>query len=213
MSTTITPISKRDVEIFRSAVFASKALNNPEKLKNRLKDYYCNNPQDPTTALSFGIFSILPSRTKDPLELKDGLEDAIDAFEKVLAHDPGHWLARFYKARLQALFCDYYGEEESIIEEINQLIDWQNQSEHRPYFVLPYMLMADVLLTSAIGSPEEALRYIAKAESLPRKPVEELSDLLGFIFIEMENKLKLSGEDDLAGRVGQMGREYFPEIM
>ena len=212
MSTTITPISKRDNEMFRSAIFASNALKNLEKLKEKLKNAYLDNPGDITNALGFGIFSIVPSQVDDPVEQKESLEDAIDAFEKILEKDPNHWLSLYYKNKLKSLFSSYYGEEEEIIAGIKELIDRQNQSEHRPYFVLPYILMVDILLTGSSADKDGALEFLTKAENLPREAVKD-HYLLGFLFMELDKKLRMSGEDDLAERVIRLGHEYFPDIM
>jgi len=209
----LTPISKQDIEICRSAIFASKVMKNQAKLRKNLKDRFRQDPANFNNAMSLGILSILPSDSDDPLDRKDALEDAVEAFEAVIEHNPRHWLSLFYKVRMQSMFADYYGEEEEVMEEIKELILIQNQSEYQPYFVLPYLLMVDMMLNTDGGDREEALQYLELAEKLPSRQVKELPDLLGPIFISLENKLRASGEDQLADRIQDLGENYFPEAI
>jgi tetratricopeptide (TPR) repeat protein len=213
MSQKIIPISKKDIETFRSATFARKAIKGEklDKLKQKLTDYYSNNPNSIDAALSYAAFNILYGKTDDPFDQKEAIEEAIMAFQRILKLEERHWLARYYAAKLQSLFVEYYGDDEDQIKDIQELIELQNNVEHKPYFVLPYILMAKMLYN--LDRKDEAIQYLEKAENFPVKPIQELTDFLGFLFIEFENKLRVIDENDVADRIKKLGQAYFPDIV
>lgn len=213
MSITLIPISAKDIEIFRGAVFARKAIKaeNRNKIKQKLADYYSQNPKSREAALSYAAFNILPGKSEDPFDQKEAIEGSIEAFKRVLEMEKGHWLSRYYIAKLQSLFDEYYDEDDYQLKDIDELIALQNQADHKPYFILPYILKAKLLYN--LDRQEEAIKYIETVESFPKEPVKELPDFLGYIFIEFENKLRVIEENEMADRIKKLGHAYFPEVV
>jgi hypothetical protein len=211
MSITIIPISRKDIEVFKSTVFTCNVVGKDKKdlLKEKLAAHYEKKPDSLEAALSYAAINIMPEEDDSPFEKKDSAEEAIETFNQIVEKHPGHWLSRYYSLKMQSLFAEYYGDEEELVKETVDLIKLQGTVAHKPYFVLPYILL--VKLLCFIERQDEAAGYLEKAEDFPAEPVEELAGFLDYIFQEVEGKLRDIDENEMADRVMKLGQLYFPE--
>lgn len=203
-------IDKKDNEVFRTAVFMSKMQGKHNEIKNILREKYENNPSDLDTAFAYAVFSLLPYETDDVLEQKEAIETAIDVFDHILRMQPGNWLARYYKIHLLSMFSDSFRDDEEIIEELESLIYLQESCEHKPYFVLPHLQLAELYFGN--GERVKAKELLTNAESMKKEPIKILSDFLYHQVIGFESKLRISGENHEADRVNRIGCTFFPDL-
>ena len=87
-----------------------------------------------------------------------------------------------YRIRILSMLPNSYRDEESIIEDINLLIETQNNSEYQPYFVIPYILLAG--LYWSMGEDEEATLVIEDAQKLEKSKIIDIPDFLIIFFLK-----------------------------
>ena len=204
------PITAEHEEIFRTVVFMSKMKNKRKVIKDELSSAFNNRKNDVNTALAYAVFCLLPCETEDVLVQKESIETAIEVFDHIIKLEPGNWLARYSKARLMSLFSDSFREEREIIDELDTLISMQENSKYEPYYILPYMLYAELLVNN--GEMERAKAYIEKAASMETAPITLLKDFLYHQLLSFESKLRSFEEFETANRVRQIMRKLFPAV-
>lgn len=136
------PINKDECEIFRTIALLSRLNNGNENLRETLKEEYENKPEDIQVKFAYALYNIMLTNPNDVLESKSNVENALEVFEEIIEERPSCWLAQMYRIRILSMLPNSYRDEESIIEDINLLIETQNNSEYQPYFVIPYILLA-----------------------------------------------------------------------
>ena len=203
------PISRYDVETFRTMALMAKMHNRRHAIRDQLMKTVENDPANMDAALSLAILNFLPSDTEDTLVQKDNIETALVSFGRILDAQPGYWMVHLYKSWLLVSilpinFCD----EEEISAELDALLALQAQAEFRPYFVLPYILYAEFYYNG--GDKAKAWDFLRQADALPKQPVTTLPDFLSLQFFAFAKKLRMSGDNDMAEMVENLGRTFFP---
>jgi tetratricopeptide (TPR) repeat protein len=67
-------------------------------------------------------------------------------------------------------------DEQELLDALQILISSQEQTVFEPYFVIPYLLVAQYY--QSIGNREDAEKYFDKADTLPKKPIQVLGNFL-----------------------------------
>jgi tetratricopeptide (TPR) repeat protein len=202
------PISNADIEIFRTISFISRIRERYQEVKQKLS-YACDkNPFDTSALLAYGIFNLSCLEADGVLMEKNNIENALIAFEQILFQEPGYWIVQIYKYSLLLKVPNSFRDDDEIAGDLESLIELQKHSEFQPYFIMPYILLAELFHTR--GDKEKGIEYIRQAEELPKVEVRFLPDFLAVPLFEFENRLKKSGEIELAKKVNDIGRSYFP---
>jgi tetratricopeptide (TPR) repeat protein len=203
------PISRYDVETFRTMALMAKMHNRRQAIREQLMKAVENNPADVDAALSLAVLNFLPSDTEDTLVQKDNIETALVSFDRILKAQPGYWMVHLYRSWLLVSilplnFCD----EEEIQAELDALLALQAQVEYRPYFILPYILSSEFCYNS--GDKVRARDFLRQADALPKQAVTTLPDFLSLQFFAFAKKLRMSGDGEMAEMVENLGRAFFP---
>ena len=141
-------IRPADDELYGLASAAGK-LGRADRLLAMLEQESLARPDDGEAAGRYGLamMAVLPSVSFE-LAAHAPFTAAIQAWDRVLAIEPDHWLARYGRARLQALTPGSYGLDSagaadglaSARADLNYLIDLQSGIGYQPYFVSTHAL-------------------------------------------------------------------------
>ncbi|GAE87566.1 hypothetical protein [Acetivibrio straminisolvens] len=203
------PITSKDAETVRTIVFMAKLTDKHGEIRSKLTKSYEKNSSDIEVAFAFGLFNLLAIEKDDMMVSKMNIENALEAFDSIILKEPGYWLVRMLKSRLLLMLPSSVRYEEEVIEELESMIEIQKNSQYQPYFIIPYILLAEFYHSG--GHKEKAEKYIKEAEELKREPVKILQDFLVLPFVSLENKLVSSGEYEMANRILGLGRDLFPD--
>lgn len=204
-----TEITDKDAEIIRTISFMTRLKDRAKDFRNNLLKNYEEKPEDLMAAFAYGLFNLLSYNSDDLLDSKTNVESALNTFEEILEQKPEYWLVRMFKIRLMLMLPNNYRDEDEIIEELNWMIDIQKNTEYRSYFVIPYILLAEFYFST--GEKEKAKESISNADLLEKRPVNLISDFLVIPFKNFEKKLKMSNESEVASKVNQLGKVFFPK--
>lgn len=202
-----TPIDRKDCEVFRTVALLSRMPERRENLRETLRMQNERINADIHSKLAYGLFNLLANNSKDVLESKINVENALTAFEEILEMQPNYWLAKMYKIRILLMLPSSFRDEEEIIDEISEMIEQQKDGDYYPYYVIPYLLMAG--LYWSIGEEDKAQQYILEAERQVIKPIKMIPDFLVIIFEDLENKLSSSGDHEMSHRIIKMKQAFF----
>lgn len=203
-------ITAKEAEIVRTIVLMSRMQERQKDIRDKLAKIYQAKAFDDEAALTFALFHSMNIETDNMLVGKDYVESSIRAFNGIIERDPQSWLVRMLKCRLLLTLPSSLRNEQEIFDQLELLIELQKDSEYQPYYIVPYILMAEFCYSG--GQRQKAEEYIRQAEKLERQPVEILSDFLGLTPIIFENKLRRSGELAVAKNIAELGRAFFPDI-
>jgi hypothetical protein len=203
-------ITGADDELYGLASAAGK-LGWAAKLLARLDDERRAAPADSEAAgrHALAMMAVLPSV---------GIEFAaharftatIEALGNALSLDPGHWLARYGRARLRALIPSSYGaysvrmsgELEAARDDLDYLLGLQARHLAEPYFVSTHALAA-VIDHLAGGPAASASARLAEAlAACPRAPVRWPA--LGAVLCEPLLTLHASSADPERAAIGEV---------
>lgn len=201
------PISPVHEGIFRTVLFLSKMDSKREIVKEKLINEYNKNPKDLNAAFACAFHFLMPSDTVDLMERKEYVDMAMEIFDNILENEPGNWLARYNKVKLVSLFADNFRNDNEIIEDIESLISIQEKSEYKPYFILPYLLLAEIMFDN--GNMEECNKYVQKATTMEKSYVGLLEDFLYHQLVGFTGKLYAAGEYGLADAVKGIANSIF----
>jgi len=145
-------ITPADDELYGLASAAGK-LGRAARLLAMLERESLARPDDSEAAgrYALAMMAVLPSVSFE-LAAHAPFTAAIEALGRVLIIEPEHWLARYGRARLQALVPGSYGldshggadELACAREDLDYLIDRQSGPGYQPYFVSTHALAAVV---------------------------------------------------------------------
>jgi len=143
-------ITPADDELYGLASAAGK-LGRADRLLAMLEGESAARPDDGEAAgrYALAMMAVLPSVSFE-LAAHAPFTAAIEALGAVLAIEPDHWLARYGRARLQALIPGGYGLDSAgsgdelacARSDLNYLIDLQSGPGYQPYFVSAHALAA-----------------------------------------------------------------------
>jgi hypothetical protein len=176
-----------DEELF-GLVSAAAKLGKADRLLTRLADTHQADPDDPEAAFRYALamMAALPGTGTDvALDAHARFTVTVEAFGRVLSLVPEHWLARYGRARLQALVPGAYGAlwASQVVgpfdarEDLDQLLTQQARGPHRPYFASTHALAAlvDRMLETEDPDrnedPDRRASHFAALADCPRIPV------------------------------------------
>ncbi|EGD46999.1 hypothetical protein Cpap_1194 [Ruminiclostridium papyrosolvens DSM 2782] len=200
-------IKSHDEEIVRTVLLMVRMKNRTNEFRERLGKAYRATPDNIELAFVFGMFQMLSIEKEISLSAKIFVEEALEAFDNILLVEPGYWLVRILKAKLYSMLPGSLVDDESIINELQTLIELQKKSEYKSYFIVTYIMIADFLFSFA--EKQKSWDYIIESSNLNRFPVDVLPDLLVSPLKNFENKLRISGETDMADKIKYMGQDLF----
>jgi hypothetical protein len=177
----VRPITAADEELF-GLVSAAAKLGKADRLLTRLAESHQADPDDPETGFRYALamMAALPGVGIDvALDAHARFTITVEAFGRVLLLAPEHWLARYSRARLQALVPGAYGAvtaspvvgEFDAREDLDQLLAQQARSPQRPYFASTHALAALVDQMLDNQDPGRRASHFAALAACPRVPV------------------------------------------
>lgn len=187
-------ITTADEELF-GLVSAGAKLGKADQLLTRLADAHQADPDDPEAGFRYALamMAALPGIGIDmgigigiALEAHARFTITVETFGRVLSLVPEHWLARYGRARLQALVPGAYGAlypsqvagQFDAREDLDHLLTQQARSPQQPYFASTYAL---AVLVDQVLDPEDPDRHedpdrrashFAALAACPRVPVQ-----------------------------------------
>jgi hypothetical protein len=172
-------IAGTDDELYGTASAAAK-LGLAGKLLDRLRQAHRADPADPEPAgqYALALMAALPSIGVE-FEAHARFTTTIEAFGRVLSADPEHWLARYSRVRLRALFPSSYGafsvqvsgELVGAREDLDHLLAAQARQPHQPYFASTHALAAVVDHLAGVDDLGRRQSQLAALAAGPRRPV------------------------------------------
>lgn len=170
-------ITRADDELYGLASVAAK-LGRTGKLLDRLGSAYASSPDDAEAAFAYALarMAMLPVVGAE-FEAHAGFTELVEAFGRVLAIEPGHWLARYGRARLRALIPSSYGaftvqvsgELTNAAQDLDELLAYQAGTGWQPYFASTHALAAMVGHLS--GDADRCATHLAALVECPVAPV------------------------------------------
>ncbi|MFY1632988.1 hypothetical protein ACN27F_06805 [Solwaraspora sp. WMMB335] len=199
-------ITPADDEVFGLANVAAK-LGRVDKVLARIADDHRADPDDPDAACRYAL--ALMATVRADIAAHARFTSAIDAFGRVLAVAPQHWLARYSRARLRALVPSTYGslsvhapsELAKAAEDLAVLVAAQADQPPQPYFASAYALAAVVDRLVDGDSTGGRSAHLAALDGCPRRPVR--LPALGAILCEPLVTLYAGGGPQ-AARIGEL---------
>jgi hypothetical protein len=174
-------ITAADEELF-GLVSAAAKLGKADRLLTRLAEAYQADPDDSEAGFRYALamMAALPGVGIDvALEAHARFTITVEAFGQVLSLAPEHWLARYGRARLQALVPGAYGVvtaspvagQFDAREDLDHLLTQQARSPGQPYFASTHALA--VLVDQLLDNEDPARRAsdFAALAACPRIPV------------------------------------------
>lgn len=206
------PISKFDIETYRTMSFFSKMKHRRDTIRNKLIENIEKNPEEVNSVMALAILNFLPSDLEDVLAQKENIEISLVNFDKILLKQPNYWLVRVYKLWLLTSIPLSFTSEELIEEELNTLISLQEQTRKQySYFVVGYTLAARFFYNK--GDMELCNEYLDKVSLLDKYPVDKLEDFLSKQLVEFEGSLMISKELEVMNKVYSIRSEFFPKSL
>lgn len=170
-------IARADDELYGLASVAAK-LGRTGRLLDRLGEAHSVRPDDAEAAFAYALarMAMLPVVGAE-FEAHAGLTALVEAFGQVLAIEPGHWLARYGRARLRALIPSSYGaftvqvsgELANAARDLDDLLAYQAGTRWQPYFASGHALAAVVGHLS--GDTGRCAAHLAVLLECPAAPV------------------------------------------
>lgn len=170
-------IARADDELYGLASVAAK-LGRTGKLLDRLGSADSSDPHDAEAAFAYALarMAMLPVVGAE-FEAHAGFTALVEAFGRVLEIEPGHWLARYGRARLRALIPSSYGaftvqvsgELVNAARDLDELLAYQSRTGWQPYFASGHALAAVVGHLS--GDTESCAAHLAVLLDCPAAPV------------------------------------------
>ncbi|WP_412538070.1 hypothetical protein R8Z50_19645 [Longispora sp. K20-0274] len=159
-------ITRADDELYGLVSVAAK-LGRAGRLLDRLGDARRSRPEDPEAVFAHALarMAILPS-IQVGFEAHAEFTEVIEDFGQVLDLEPGHWLARYGRARLRAMIPSSYGaftvqvsaELTHAAADLDRLRELQAGVDRRPYFASVHALAVVVDHLSGRAGDLTALR-------------------------------------------------------
>jgi len=164
-------IARADDELYGLASVATK-LGRIDKLLVRLGEVARSSPDDAGATFTHALAEMaMLTGSAAGLDTHARFTGLIERYGRVLASEPGHWLARYSRARLRALIPSSYGmiadqpsgELSAAAAELAELLDRQAAVEWQPYFASSHALAAVVGYLSGdhAGSAAQLDRLLA----------------------------------------------------
>ncbi|HEY8473286.1 MAG TPA: hypothetical protein VIL37_11720 [Natronosporangium sp.] len=174
-------ITAADEELF-GLVSAAAKLGKADPLLARLAADHRADPDHPEPAFRYALamMAALPGVGLDiALDAHARFTVTVEAFGRVLALAPDHWLARYSRARLQALVPGAYGAvtatevtgQFDAREDLDYLLDRQRGLPPQPYFASTYALAVVVDRLLDHHDPARRAAQFAALAGCPRLPV------------------------------------------
>lgn len=204
------PITAQDESMYRTLLFMTKLKPNNSEIKEKLHKEYVDHAEDLNVALSYVTYCFLASNTADMMEVKELTEEALDVLDEIIEVAPDSWLARYNRIKILLYYPSSFRNEDEIIEDIEYLIKLQNEAEYAPYFVLPYLLYAELLFD--MDEITKSNEYIDKAYNMQLLPVGLLGDFLYAQVLGFVNKLEGEDEFEEADKLKEIAEKLFPEM-
>ena len=195
-------ITRADDELY-SLINTAGKLGRAAKILARLESERDGARNDPEAAgrYALALMGALPGMGSG-LDAQARFTDAIQAFGRVLALDPDHWLARYGRARLRTLVPSSYGsyavqtERELALagEDLRYLIDLQAQLPAQAYFASTHAAALLVERLAGAQDPDALGRLAQVLRGCPLEPVR--LPALGAVLCEPLATIYASGGEE-----------------
>lgn len=184
-----------------------------ERIIAQLEQNYQSKKEDAQAAFAYGFYNFLiTAKEKDSVIGSENIEVIFNAYNDALSIEPEYWIVQMFKAVLLLSLPEVMRNDDALIETLEQMIKAQDQEEVcESYFVLPYIIYADLAFT--LNQREEVLRRISEAEiKVVKKPIcfKNINPYFCMPFKDFLKRLARSNENEIAGRVLELGKAYFP---
>jgi hypothetical protein len=170
-------INDVDERLFQTVTAAAR-MGRTERLLPTLMAEYDEQWDEPEAGFRYALALVaLIQAEGSEREKRARYTQSMEALDDVIEGDPGHWLARYCRARNRVLirtgygrYPEYLGEErDEAAADIGELLRVQQQVSWRPYFAAASVLAAQ--LHAALGEPEHAAELVDAAAVPPREPI------------------------------------------
>jgi tetratricopeptide (TPR) repeat protein len=163
-----------DERLFHTVTVAAR-LGRSGKLTQRLLADYDEYWDDPEAAFRYALALVaMIQASGSDQEKRANYTQSMEALDDVVEIDPGHWLARYCRARHRVLIRTGYGryladERGKALDDLQELLQRQEQVPWQPYFTVAYLLAAQ--FHAGQGDQAQATRLISEAGERPRERV------------------------------------------
>ncbi|WP_438433524.1 hypothetical protein [Gorillibacterium sp. sgz500922] len=201
---TYSRVRNEDIELIRTVSLFAK-MNN-EAVRDSLLEAYEHNDSDIQTKLAYAFYNLTANTSNDVLESKMKVEAALVALEEILEEQPDHWLAGLYRIRILLMLPSHYRDLTAILQELEDMIETQRNGVYEPYFIAPYLLVAEVYLSQ--GDLESARAAVEQAKQLEPKALTGLASLIGPLFGSLREKFEALRDSEASSRVRQLQESF-----
>jgi hypothetical protein len=170
-------INDGDERLFHTVTVAARLGRSGRIIKTLMADYdeYWDDPEA-GFRYALALIAMIQAGGSEQ-DKRTRYTQSMEALDDVIDSEPGHWLARYCRARHRVVIRTGYGryqeylndERDQAVEDTEELLRGQEQVDWQPYFVAGYMLAAQ--FHAGQGDPQRAAALISKAGGRPRGTV------------------------------------------
>ena len=153
----------------------------------------------------------MTSKVKNSAVGSERIEIIFNAYNDALQIEPEYWIVQMFKAVLLLSLPEIMRNDDALVETLNKMIESQDKEEKEMYFVLPYIIYADYEFMR--NNREEVLKQIELAETKVKKGSIHFKNINPYFcmpFKDFLKRLARSNENDIAGRILELGKTFFP---
>lgn len=206
-------ITKKDIELIETINMVFNFKVSEEKISGKLERNYLTNKEDAQAAFAYGFYNFLvTSKVKNSAVGSERIEIIFNAYNDALQIESEYWIIQMFKAVLLLSLPEVMRSDDALVETLNKMIESQDKEEEKEtYFVLPYIIYADYEFTC--NNRAEVLKQIELAETKVKKGTIHFKNINPYFcmpFKDFLKRLARSNENEIADRVLELGKIFFP---
>lgn len=208
-------ISEEDIEIVKTVNMICNTPVNQEKLCKNLRQQYLKHQDDYRMAFTYGFLNfLLATKTKNTTIGSERIEIIFKAYNLALELNSEYWLVQMFKAVLLLELPEVMRNDDELEQLLIQMIQQQKNCEQKAYFIIPYIIYAD--LGYVTKGRDFSFELILEAErNVSLKNLED-SYLKPYFCMPIRNffkRLVRSNEVIFAEKLKGIGNVLFPSEM